>query len=207
MKTLLILTGPQGSGNHLWSKVFALHPQVQGWKALLSEYWIGHDQEPFNAYWKNPELLKYHNWGTHSYYVTSISTPYMDNGTPTIPNFKHFVTQAQNAGLQVKIGVVGRDQNIVAMQQTRVRGAPTLEQALAEYDEFAAPHFLSYELLHLYGSKYLKSLEKELAFPIAYNDPRLKDILDTDTNAKYFEPVDYSPTDDLARHASRKHTE
>jgi hypothetical protein len=26
MKQLLIFTGPQGSGNHLWSKIFALHP-------------------------------------------------------------------------------------------------------------------------------------------------------------------------------------
>lgn len=205
MKTLLILTGPQGSGNHLWSKIFALHPQVQGWSALLDQYWIGHDQEPYAEYWRNPDLIKTRNWGTHNYYVTSVSTPYMDNGTPTIPNFKSFAVAAQNVGLTVKIAVLGRDRNIVEMQQSRVRGAPTLAQALAEYSQFAAPFFLSYELLHLYREQYLAKLARELNIPIAADDARLKDILAEDTNAKYFQPVAHHPTDDLARHASRKH--
>jgi hypothetical protein len=206
MKTLLILTGPQGSGNHLWSKIFALHPAVNGWSALLNEYWIGHDQEPYAEYWRNTDLIKTHNWGTHNYYVTSVSTPYMNNGTPTIPNFKEFAIAAQNSGLAVKIAVLGRDQNILQHQQSRVRGAHTVSQALAEFDQFAAPVFLSYELLHLYGKKYLESVEKQLNFPIAVNDPRLNNILIDDTNQKYFQPVEYHPTDDLAKHASRKHT-
>lgn len=205
MKTLLILTGPQGSGNHLWSKIFALHPQVQGWSALLNEYWIGHDQEPYAEYWRDPELIKTRNWGTHNYYVTSVSTPYMDNGTATVPDFKAFAIAAQNVGLTVKIAVLGRDQNIVRYQQSRVRGAPTIEQALAEYNQFAAPVFLSYELLHLYGKKYLESVAKQLNFPIAVDDPRLKTILLDDTNSKYFQSIDYHTTDDLAKHASRKH--
>jgi hypothetical protein len=46
MKKLLIITGPQGSGNHMWSKILALHPAVNGWSALLEEYWIPHDREP-----------------------------------------------------------------------------------------------------------------------------------------------------------------
>jgi hypothetical protein len=58
MKTILILTGPQGSGNHMWSKIFALHPQVRGWQALLDQYWIGHDQEPWAQYWQDPAQLK-----------------------------------------------------------------------------------------------------------------------------------------------------
>jgi len=131
--------------------------------------------------------------------------PYMMNGTATVPDFKAFVTKLQIAGLRIKFAVLGRDQNIVQMQQTRVRGAPTLATALAEFDQLAAPVFLSYEMLHLYGRKYLENVAQQLAFPIAVNDPRLEDILATDANAKYFKPIKHYPTDDLARHASRKH--
>jgi hypothetical protein len=92
------------------------------------------------------------------------------------------------------------------MKKTRVRGAPTLETALTEFDQLAAPVFLSYELLHLYGQRYLENIQQQLGFPIATADPRLKDILATDANAKYFKPIAHHPTDDLARHASRKHT-
>ena len=205
MKTILILTGPQGSGNHLWSKIFALHPQVTGWRALLDNYWIGHDQEPFAEYWQNPEQLRYFRWAQSDWYVTSMSVPYMMNGTATVPDFKAFVAKLQVAGVRIKFAVLGRDRNIVQMQQTRVRGASTLDTALAEFDQLAAPVYLSYELLHLYGVKYLENIQQQLAFPIATSDPRLKDILATDANSKYFTPIAHHTTDDLARHASRKH--
>jgi hypothetical protein len=205
MKTVLILTGPQGSGNHLWSKIFALHPQVQGWRALLDQYWIGHDQEPFAAYWQAPDQLRYFPWASSDWYVTSMSVPYMNNGTPTVPDFKAFVAKLQLAGVRIKFAVLGRDRNIVEMQQTRVRGAPTLATALAEFDQLAAPVFLSYELLHLYGVKYLENIQQQLAFPIAVTDPRIKDILAEDANSKYFKAIEHHATDDLARHASRKH--
>jgi hypothetical protein len=116
------------------------------------------------------------------------------------------VNKLQIAGLRIKFAVLGRDQNIVQMQQTRVRGAPTLSTALAEFDQLAAPVFLSYELLHLYGRKYLDNIQQQLGFPIATADPRIKDILAEDANSKYFTPIAHHPTDDLARHASRKHT-
>lgn len=206
MKTIVILTGPQGSGNHLWSKIFALHPQVQGWSALLDQYWIGHDQEPFAEYWLNPDRLQYYPWASSDWYVTSMSVPYMNNGTPTVPDFRSFVRQLQIAGLQIRFAVLGRDQNIVRMQQTRVRGAPTLSTALAEFSQLAAPVFLSYELLHLYGRKYLENIQEQLAFPIAVDDPRIKDILSEDANSKYFVPITHHATDDLAHQASRKHT-
>ena len=204
MKTLLILTGPQGSGNHMWSKIFALHPKVLGWSALLDTYWIGHDQEPWADYWQDPMLLSCRNWGTHNYYVTSVSVPFMDNGTATVPDFKTFTQQAQAIGLQVKIAVLGRDRNIVEMQQQRVRKGITLAQALVEFSQFAQPTFLSYELLHLYQEQYLQQLSQQLAFPIACTDPRLKEIIQEDTNAKYFSAVDHHPTDDLAKQTSRK---
>jgi hypothetical protein len=206
MKTILILTGPQGSGNHLWSKIFALHPQVVGWSALLTEYWIGHDQEPFAPYWQDPLLLKNYRWSQADWFVTSMSVPYMLNGEPTVPDFRVFVREAQKLGHRVKFAILGRDQNIVRLQETRVRGAPTVDQAIAAYEPLAAPVFLSYELLHLYGGKYLETVSQQLGFPIASGDPRIKMILSDDTNSKYFSAVTYHPTDDLARHASRKHT-
>ncbi|WP_353482984.1 hypothetical protein [Haliscomenobacter sp.] len=206
MKTLLILTGPQGAGNHLWSKIFALHPQVLGWRALLDTHWIGHDQEPFAQAWQDPARLNEMSWRQADWFVTSMSVPYMNNGTVTVPDFKSFVRGVQNLGHRVIFGVLGRDQNIVRMQQTRVRGAVTLDQSLKEFDNLAAPVFLSYELLHLYGHKYLESIGRQLNFPIAVNDPRITAILADDTNAKYFGVVGAQPTDELARHASRKHT-
>ena len=58
-KKIVILTGPQGSGNHLWSKVFSLHEDVFGWKSLLENYWEAHRlTEPFAAYWRDPSTLK-----------------------------------------------------------------------------------------------------------------------------------------------------
>jgi len=206
MKTVLILTGPQGAGNHLWSKIFALHPQVHGWKELLNDYWIGHDQEPFAQAWQDPARLNEIPWRQADWFVTSISVPYMLNGEATVPDFKGFVRGIQNLGHRVIFGQLGRDQNIVRMQQTRVRGAVTLDQALEEFASLAAPVFLSYELLHLYGVKYLESVGRQLNFPIAVSDPRLADILADDTNAKYFGAVGTQPTDRLAQHASRKHT-
>lgn len=204
MKTVLILTGPQGSGNHMWSKVFALHPQVCGWHDLLNQYWIGHDQEPFVDYWNDPSLLSQFDWAQSDWFVTSISVPYMNNGTAAVPDFRRFVKSLQSLGHNVKFAVLGRDQNIVQMQQQRVRGGITVPQALAEFDLLAAPVFLSYELLHLYGKRYLESVSRQLNFPMDINNPGLVEILAEDTNTKYFVPVEHHATDDLARHSSRK---
>jgi len=204
MKTLLILTGPQGSGNHLWSKIFALHPRVLGWRALLNEYWIGHDEEPWAHYWLNPQDLRHAPWTQSDWHVTSISVPYMNNGVVTVPDFKAFVAGVQNLGYRVKLGVLGRDKNVLDYQETRVRGQCTYEQAVAEYAQFAQPTYLSYELLHLYGAQYLQKLERELEFPIAWDDPQLAEILAEDANSKYFQPVGEQPLDAVTKHASRK---
>jgi len=214
MKTILILTGPQGAGNHLWSKIFALHPDVAGWSALLDTYWIGHDQEPFADCWENPERLKDFDWTQSEWYVTSISVPYMNNGVPTVPDLHGFVTQCQTLGMRVKFAVLGRDRNILRLQQTRVRGLSTVGTALAQYTDlispaeqirpFATPVFLSYELLHLYQDKYLEMIAQQLNFPMATDDARLAEILAEDTNRKYISQVAHQATDDLAHHASRK---
>jgi hypothetical protein len=46
MKKLIILIGPQGSGNHLFSKCFMTSSKIGGWKELLTTYWQGHHKEP-----------------------------------------------------------------------------------------------------------------------------------------------------------------
>ena len=213
-KTILILVGLQGSGNHLWSKIFALHPDVSGWSALLDTYWISHDQEPFADCWQNPELLHSRDWRASDWYVTSISVPYMNNGVPTMPNLAGFVSAMQTLGFRVKIAVLGRDQTITRLHQVRVRGITTVNAAVNEFAElispaeeirpFASPVFLSYELLHLYRGKYLENIAQQMNFPILADSAKLEEILADDTNNKYITQVDHQPTDDLAHHASRK---
>lgn len=201
MKQLLIFTGPQGSGNHLWSKIFALHPEVEGWSALLDNYWIPHDQEPFAPCWKDPAQLQQYDWSAKDYYVTSISCPYFDGSQLVVPNIVEFAAQAMGCGLQVKIAIIGRDQNILGMQETRVRGRPTFYIAQEVYKKLASwnPVYLSYELLHLYQGSYLAQISKTLDFPIAYNDDRLLEILKDDTNQKYVQPVAHHWVDKLTK--------
>jgi hypothetical protein len=130
----------------------------------------------------------------------------MLNGERTIPNIVRFAATALGLGIRVKIAIIGRDRNILQYQETRVRGEPTFDIALAEYEKLTTwnPVFLSYELLHLYGDLYLQQLSDQLEFPIDYSSPQLENILQDDTNSKYFQPVTHHPTDDLARHTSRK---
>jgi len=206
MKKLLIITGPQGSGNHLWSKIFALHPEVYGWQELNKTYWIGHDQEPFADCWENTDRLTKFDWNQRNYYVTSVSCPYMNNGQRTVPNLISFATQAMRCGLDIQFAIVGRDRNILNFQETRVRGEPTLNSAIEQYRQLATwrPVYISYELLQLYQGDYLQQLSTQLEFPIDYSNTQIDEILKDDTNQKYFQPVEHHWTDDLAQHTSRK---
>ena len=203
MKRLLILTGPQGSGNHMWSKIFALHPDVLGWRALLDEYWIGHDREPFADCWRDPSLLRSYDWSQSDYYVTSISVPYMENGQATIPPIESFCQEARMAGIDVNIAICGRDRNILAMQEQRVRGSETLSQALMAYGSIVPAVFLSFELLYLYRRRYLQSVARAIDFPIHIDSKVIDTILETNSNAKYFQPITHHWLDDWARKTSQ----
>lgn len=186
MKTLLILTGPQGSGNHLWSKVFAAQDNVYGWQGLNDTYWIPHDQEPFAEAWHNPTLLK--DISTGEYAVTSISCPYAYKGQTVEPNYTEFIRQAEDLGYEVKLAIIGRDQNVLQYQQTRVRGTHSFNRFvpyLSSLDNYS-PIFLSTELLYLYRMNYVRSLSKLLDFPIAITEEKLSEILIQDPNSKYF---------------------
>jgi hypothetical protein len=206
MKTLLIITGPQGSGNHLWSKIFAATPSVFGWQALLNEYWIAHDQEPFAEAWHDP--VKLTDVEFNQYAVTSISCPYAYHGTTTVPDYQAFINRAKGLGYDVKIAIIGRDQNVLQYQQTRVRGTASTDHFrtwlpwLCLHD----PVFLSTELLYLYGQDYLRTLRRQLKFPIYIEQAQLDEILKQDPNSKYFTAAAEQPLDQYVRTVSGLNT-
>lgn len=199
MKNMLILIGPQGAGNHLWSKIFSLHPDVFGWKTLLDNYWEAHRfSEPFAKYWKHPELLSEFDWEQNDYYFTSISCPLGIVGSTENPIYKPDVIKFANAvksfGIKVEFAVVGRDKNILNYQQTRIRSRPTLDIFLEQLAKIENPKFLSYELLYLYKADYLRSLSFNI--PVSYESPQINQILSEDPNAKYVHNIEYNPLDD-----------
>ena len=193
MAKMLILTGPQGAGNHLWSKVLSLHPEVYGWKTLLENYWEAHRfAEPFAQHWRDHSLLKSFDWTQSEYYFTSISLPLgivgHDVNPIWMPDVQGFAATVMGCGVEVEIAVVGRDQTILNNQQTRIRTQSTLPMFLEQLPKLWNPTFLSYELLYLYKQDYLKSLK--LNIPVAWNDPNINTILENDSNLKYIHYVD-----------------
>ena len=205
MKTFLIITGPQGSGNHLFSKLFALHPAVYGWKDLLDTYWIAHQHEPFAECWDNPTLLDHFDWSAADYYVSSISCPYArSSGQTQVPNYQQFISRLETLGIQVKLAVIGRDANILEHQQQRVRNTVSLTSFLELMPEIEKydPVFISQELVYLYKQSYLKSLGTLLNFPIAHNHPAVTSILSVDANSKYFAPAPVQELDYLVKKVS-----
>lgn len=201
---LLIITGPQGSGNHLFAKIFGMHPRVEGWRMMRDE-WQGHHQEPFNQYWQDPNTLKDFKW-REDYYVTSVSCPYYRDKKPHIPKYKEFITEAKKH-VDVLVAVIGRDRNILERQQRRVRGQKTYDQALAQFSQLHTlcdtVYYISHELFYLYGSDYLMQLGKHMGFPVAHNHRSLlDDYLKEDANAKYINEIDKGGFDEQAKKAS-----
>ena len=181
---LLILTGPQGSGNHLWSKIFSKHPFVNGWR--MEKYWEGHHHEPFSAWWDDPSLIE--DTG-HRFNFTSISCPYFRNQKACIPSY-HAFTQNARKIYNVKIAVISRDQNILKTQEERVRGSKTYDKFLKQLPYLNPDFFLSTETLFLYKENYLTHLSKILNIPIWIEDHEL-----LDTNTKYVSAVSEQPLD------------
>lgn len=189
MKSMLILTGPQGAGNHLWSKVFSLHPEVWGWKSLLENYWEAHrTAEPFCEHWKDHSLLNSFDWSVSDYYFTSISCPIGIKEKKWMPDIAGFERTLNQLGIETQIVVVGRDQTILEYQQTRIRKESTFPEMLEQLPKFKTSAFLSYELLYLYRADYIRSLNVNI--PTAPDDPRLHGILENDSNKKYISYVD-----------------
>lgn len=189
-KKILILIGPQGAGNHLWSKIFSLHSEVYGWKSLLDNYWEAHRYaEPFAKCWRNAELLKDFDWSQSEYYFTSISLPLGIGNDKWTPDVNLFVQTLSNLNVSSELVVCGRDQNILHQQQTRLRHEYTTP-ILIDFLKNSAivPKFVSYELLQLYRCDYLKTLNFNI--PVAWGDSKIDDFLAEDSNSKYIHYVE-----------------
>jgi hypothetical protein len=204
MKQFLIITGPQGSGNHLFSKIFALNKEVYGWDKLLDTYWIAHKDEPFAEHWNNPELLTKFDWNQSDYYVTSISCPYYNVDIPSIPDYQQFISTLQQLNIKVKVAIIGRDQNILKSQQQRIRNRVTLNDFIEHLDYLNQfdPVYLSQELLYLYKENYINNIAKLLDFPMNVNDSRISEILKQDANSKYINDVEIQELDKYVRKVS-----
>jgi|TARA_A100000164_G_C21799947_1_gene720153 hypothetical protein len=188
---LLIVTGPQGSGNHLFAKLFTMHPSVEGWP-MLREEWQGHHEEPFAPAWEKPALLKDKPWQNDMSYMTSISCPYIKGNEPHTPKYKEFITEAKKH-CDVVIAIIGRDRNILETQQNRLRDAHTTPQALEQFEQLkslAPVHYISQELFFLYGEDYMHNLGKQMDFPILCPSEIYRDYLKKDSNNKYIQPAE-----------------
>lgn len=206
MKNLIIAAGPQGSGNHLYAKLFGSNPKVFAWENLQDKYWEGHDMEPFADCWENPKLLLDFDISEYDYYYTSMGCPYVFDGETRIPNFAEFHNYAIKKFDNVAYMIIGRDRNILEHQQNRVRGRHTTPQFLQQLDFFLDKNhvFVSQELIYLYGQKYINSIEKQLQIPVNTNTSKINEILAEDKNKKYMSYVEYSKLDDLIKLASSK---
>lgn len=194
-KKLLIVTGPQGSGNHLFSRLFSKHPDVAGWEELLDKYWVPSDQEPFAEYWVRPELLTPEVFESHDYHMANVSCPFFYDGTRYVPKILEVAERVKSFGVDVTIAIVVRDQNINQMQQLRVRKEHTTPIAQDYYYNTLLTadldvNFVDHEAFFLHKQHYLKWLSKVLDFPIAWDDPEILKFIDKDANHKYIKYIE-----------------
>ena len=195
MKKLLIITGPQGSGNHLFSRVFSTHPKVGGWKQLLDEYWVPSDLEPFAEYWVYPGRMTAKAVEGYDYWVANVSVPFVYDGIRQTPKILEMAEKARILGVEVTIAIIVRDQNIQAEQQLRVRKEVTLPIAQEYYynhlltSDFPV-HFLDNEAFFLHKQHYLKWVSNLLQFPVDYDNPDILKFISEDPNRKYVKHVD-----------------
>ena len=190
MKKLLIITGPQGSGNHLFSRILSLHPDVGGWDELKDSYWIPSDQETFAEYWVNPDALTLEAFEGADYWLANVSVPFVFDGVKQVPKIDAMASKARSLGIDVQICVIVRDMYINDLQQQRVRKEQTLPIAVDYFDTLGDVHYLDHEAFFLYKDRYLKWLSKILDFPIAYDHPDLMKFIEEGPNKKYVAYVD-----------------
>lgn len=195
MKKLVIITGPQGSGNHFFSRVFSTHPKVGGWKSLLDKYWVPSDEEYFAKYWVYPEELTEKDFEGYDYWVANVSCPFYYDGVRYIPKIKEFADKARSLNIDVQICIIVRDQNINSEQQKRVRGEVTLPVAMHYYQNNIIGngfkvHFLDNEAFFLHKQYYLKWISELLDFPVDYNNPDIFKFINEDPNKKYVKYID-----------------
>lgn len=184
-KRLLILTGAQGSGNHLVSRLFSLHKDVQGWDALLDKYWVPSDEEPFARFFLDPTELNAEHLS--QYTVCNVSYPFIYDGERTYPKIKEVAARAVELGAEVQIGIIVRDHNINKLQQQRVRGYVAYDEAREYFSKLDA-HFISHETLFAYPEMYMKYLGQVLKFPVEHESA--SNNIDVAPNNKYIQYIE-----------------
>ena len=193
MKKLIIVTGPQGSGNHLFGRLLSIHDDVGGWKELMDRYWVPSDEEPFADFWVNPDKLSIADFEGYDYWLANVSVPFVYDGVKQVPKIAEFVQQVQHMGIDVQVCVIVRDQYINALQQQRVRKETTLPVAVNYFETLLGLncniHYVDHEAFFLYKHKYLDWLSKILDFPIATDD-RINQFIDEGANKKYVKYVE-----------------
>jgi hypothetical protein len=202
---IILLFGPQGSGNHLFSKIFALHPDVHGWEKLLDDsnpdnYFVPHYKEPNNKYWNDIDSITLDIMGGKNYAVISVSVPFWNKDELQVPAINKLIAKLQSLDIEVQPVIIGRDKTILTNQQTRMRGGPSwgcMTQLIRWID--VTPFYVSTELAYLYKKVYFRDLGKWLQFPIAYKDSRLEEILAVDSNEKYINAAANQKVDDITR--------
>jgi hypothetical protein len=201
MKKLLLLTGPQGSGNHIFCRIYSTNSHVKGWGEILENYWVPTDQDPFAKYFANPDKLTQEVFQDADYFVTHISCPFVFDGTITVPQIQEFCDKVSSFGIEVIIGIIVRDEYINTQQQKRLRGGRTLDTALQVYNELSYElNFLSLESLFLHKNNYLKWLAKIIDFPLDYMHPNIFKFLNESPNKKYVKYVDDYWLDETVKH-------
>ena len=193
MKKLLIVTGPQGSGNHLFARILSLHPNVIGWESLHDKYWVPSDEEPFARYWVHPEELKFPEG---DFFCANVSVPFFYDGVRQVPKIKEVAQKAISLGVQPVIAVIVRDRNINELQQVRVGGECTMDTALEYYKDMAV-HFIDHEAFSLYKEKYVEYLGRLLEFPVIKEG--IDNFISVDANHKYVFPCKKHWLDDEIR--------
>lgn len=208
-KHLLIVTGPQGSGNHLFSRIFSQHPDIEGWEDLKNNYWVPSDIEPFIEYWLYPERLTAERFANNNYFVANVSCPCYINGARTWPKIREVADRAKELGVRVTIAIIVRDRNINTVQQQRLmQGYASLPEAQDYYynnilNSDHEVHFVDHEAFFLHGKHYLKWLSKILDFPVAWDSDRIYDFIDMDANHKYVTAIDSHWLDEHIRAGRR----
>ena len=190
---VILLTGPQGSGNHLFARLFSMHPNVVGWESLHDNYWVPSDEEPFARYWVHPEELKFPEG---NFFCANVSVPFFYDGVRQTPKIKEVAYEAIKQGVQPIIAVIVRDRNINELQQVRVGGECTLDIATEYYKDIAC-HFIDHEAFFLYKEKYIEYLGRLLEFPVIKEG--IDNFISVDANHKYVFPCKKHWLDDEIR--------
>ena len=183
---VILLTGPQGSGNHLWSKVFTTWAD--------KEYWVGHKDEPHSGLWENMDSWREFPFLSDT--VISISIPYAVRGDTTFPDIKLWKQIMIDRDIDHKICAFTRDENINFLQNKRVRPENNYYKAVEYIKTLDVDCFLSTETLMLYQWKYVEQVCRHLQFSIdkkdvdfsqSFNEKYVKYVQEFDLDKKVWE--------------------